>query len=606
MANLLGQDTDFNYKGILNLHTLDGGLTASMQAIEDGMGSPTAINVATGKTNITGLVGIDQADPGVFPEYAVNPISKFTVSNAPAVVNLQDWAQITADSQHYFSSSITSEVFGFYSRAYSQIDLGVTISGQSTAFYGESFRTAYTSGKIDSGTLESLYGARLLYGHVDDATSNPTTNNVYGLYLYPHSTNGTIVNMYDLYIARSFPTSTNDSFVTNHWALYQRAQIANNYFGGNVGIGIDTPTNFLQVAQQTTGPGTVSNGAAGTAVTGVRTQFLNTFKVGDTITIVGQTVAISAIADDTHMTTAAITNANSAVSYTLVGGTRFRVQGNGSVFANENGGYTQVGPFYFNFSSKNEISPQASGSFITLYGGGSSQGGRIDFMGGGNTAKDARGSLVFRTAAATGLPGPEYMRVDTSGNLGVNIAHPSNRFQVNSDAVAGTGTISSSGTAVTGVGTTFTTELKIGYAINTLQVIDNTVIRTRVVTAIADNTHCTVDTTWVNGTSNPDIVAGTTFTYSRPVFSVSSVSGNISGSGIAIAGSFSGVAAVTTVFTVTIGSAMLNATYKVNVTPTSALSAALFYVTNKTTTSFDVTYLAGLTGTVTFDWAVFP
>jgi len=30
------------------------------------------------------------------------------------------------------------------------------------------------------------------------------------------------------------------------------------------------------------------------------------------------------------------------------------------------------------------------------------------------------------------------------------------------------------------------------------------------------------------------------------------------------------------------------------VTPTSALSAALFYVTNKTTTTFDVTYLAGI------------
>ena len=70
--------------------------------------------------------------------------------------------------------------------------------------------------------------------------------------------------------------------------------------------------------------------------------------------------------------------------------------------------------------------------------------------------------------------------------------------------------------------------------------------------------------------------------------------------------SFSGVGTATTVFTVTIGQTMANTTYKVNVTPTSALSAALFYVTNKTTTTFDVTYLAGLTGTVTFDWSLFP
>lgn len=72
------------------------------------------------------------------------------------------------------------------------------------------------------------------------------------------------------------------------------------------------------------------------------------------------------------------------------------------------------------------------------------------------------------------------------------------------------------------------------------------------------------------------------------------------------AGSFSQVGAATTVFTVTIGKTEADATYKVNVTPTAALSAALFYVTNKTATTFDVTYLAGLTGTVTFDWTVTP
>ncbi len=69
-------------------------------------------------------------------------------------------------------------------------------------------------------------------------------------------------------------------------------------------------------------------------------------------------------------------------------------------------------------------------------------------------------------------------------------------------------------------------------------------------------------------------------------------------------GSFSGAGTATTVFTVTFGGTQPNATYKVVVTPTNALSAALFYVTNKTTTTFDVTYLAGLTGTVAFDWSL--
>lgn len=71
-------------------------------------------------------------------------------------------------------------------------------------------------------------------------------------------------------------------------------------------------------------------------------------------------------------------------------------------------------------------------------------------------------------------------------------------------------------------------------------------------------------------------------------------------------GSFSQVGTATTTFTVTTGKTLLNSTYKVNVTPTSALSAALFYVSNKTATTFDVVYLAGLTGTVTFDWSIAP
>ena len=69
-----------------------------------------------------------------------------------------------------------------------------------------------------------------------------------------------------------------------------------------------------------------------------------------------------------------------------------------------------------------------------------------------------------------------------------------------------------------------------------------------------------------------------------------------------IAGSKTATGTATTTFTVTIGSTQPNATYKVAVTPSNALSAALYYVNNKTTTTFDVVYLAGLTGAVAFDW----
>lgn len=71
-----------------------------------------------------------------------------------------------------------------------------------------------------------------------------------------------------------------------------------------------------------------------------------------------------------------------------------------------------------------------------------------------------------------------------------------------------------------------------------------------------------------------------------------------------ISGSFTGTGTATTVYTVTFGGTQPNTTYKVTVTPTNVLSTALLYVTNKTTTTFDVTYLAGLTGAVAFDYTV--
>jgi hypothetical protein len=69
-------------------------------------------------------------------------------------------------------------------------------------------------------------------------------------------------------------------------------------------------------------------------------------------------------------------------------------------------------------------------------------------------------------------------------------------------------------------------------------------------------------------------------------------------------GSYSTTASATSTFTVTIGQTLTSTSYRVSVTPTVALGAAPFYVTNKTTTTFDVTYLTALTGTESFDWII--
>jgi hypothetical protein len=116
---------------------------------------------------------------------------------------------------------------------------------------------------------------------------------------------------------------------------------------GNINLGNDVvsslttpvPTANFQVTQTKKNYGTVSNDAGGTTVTGVNTQFLNTFKVRDSIKIpygTGQTVTISAIASDTSMTTAAITNANAGVAYENISvSTRFQVKGRGDLTASK-------------------------------------------------------------------------------------------------------------------------------------------------------------------------------------------------------------------------------------------------------------------------------
>ena len=71
-----------------------------------------------------------------------------------------------------------------------------------------------------------------------------------------------------------------------------------------------------------------------------------------------------------------------------------------------------------------------------------------------------------------------------------------------------------------------------------------------------------------------------------------------------IAGSFSQVGASATTFTVSIV-AQSGSAYKIGITPTSLNAETPYYVTNKTSTSFDVVYSTGITGPLTFDWALF-
>lgn len=77
--------------------------------------------------------------------------------------------------------------------------------------------------------------------------------------------------------------------------------------------------------------------------------------------------------------------------------------------------------------------------------------------------------------------------------------------------------------------------------------------------------------------------------------------GTLSATTSVFGGSVSATVTAVTTFVVS-PPTQVNNTYQVVITPSNALTSVNYYVTNKTTTSFDVVFTSALTGTVAFDW----
>ena len=69
-------------------------------------------------------------------------------------------------------------------------------------------------------------------------------------------------------------------------------------------------------------------------------------------------------------------------------------------------------------------------------------------------------------------------------------------------------------------------------------------------------------------------------------------------------GNYTSTGTATTAFTVTLPTTQPDATYSVSIMPKNALSATGWYISARTTTTFTITYLTGLTGAVDFDYII--
>ena len=180
---------------------------------------------------------------------------------------------------------------------------------------------------------------------------------------------------------------------------------------GNLGVGTSTPTALLHIKQPTAWVGTVTVATGATTVAWVGTQFTNTFKVGDTITIWGQTRTISIITSDTALTvSAAITSGFTATGFTLIGGDRFVVQWNGNVWIGTN---TPTYPLTVNWSS------YIGGWIYTADGNW-----LLSIWGTNYLRTYSAGSMTFGTNNA------EQMRIDTNGNIGIGTTTPNAKLTI--------------------------------------------------------------------------------------------------------------------------------------------------------------------------------
>ncbi|MFA5772897.1 MAG: NYN domain-containing protein, partial [Thermoplasmata archaeon] len=245
---------------------------------------------------------------------------------------------------------------------------------------------------------------------------------------------------------------------TNNLAVTGSAIIS-----GNVGIGLVSPTANLQVAQGTAGAGTVSTTATLTTVTGVGTQFLNTFKVGDTITVNAETRTIATIVSNTSLTTDAWTGSNAGVAYTLTGGTRFSVLGNGNVGIGEvspGSKLSVLGGISIGDATYSTVASPTGGAIIQgnvgigttspqsklhilgttrFDNGDSGYYGTIDEVSGAMNLK-AIGGGSYMTFSASGS---EWMRILNSGNVGIGQTAPSSKLDITTAGLGVTQTTSS-------------------------------------------------------------------------------------------------------------------------------------------------------------------
>lgn len=216
------------------------GFTAGSVLFSDGT-NITQNNSAFFWDNTNARLGINTTTPS----YALDITDNSTAAFGASIT--RTGTQSNALAGQNITVNQTTTTSGAYSTKGLSITLNKKVSASqtdtSTNFGLNQSYVRNGIGTADNGTLTSLFGNWMEYGHVNvDATATPTTTNMYGIYVQPRYQRGTITNMYDFFINNASTGGT----VVNRWGIYQQDN-ANNYLAGNLGVATNAPTYELSL-----------------------------------------------------------------------------------------------------------------------------------------------------------------------------------------------------------------------------------------------------------------------------------------------------------------------------------------------------------------------
>ncbi len=293
-------------------------------------------------------------------------------------------------------------------------------TGSITNAYG-----AFNSVLNSTGTITTAYG---IYGNVGN-NSTGTVGTAYGL--YSNITNGasaTMTSAYGLYLTKS----VNGVASSNNFGIYQ-ADSSNNYFAGNLGMGLTNPSAALHLRSGTpmagTAPLKLTAGINLTTPEAGAIEYDGTSLYYTDETATRRAIASTAVGSGAFSGVSSLTNASGDITLAPATSSGAVLVNSGAASTGTSSGAVVVtggmglSGDIFSGASINATTAMTAGSSLTtpqIYGSSAASGNvKID-----GTSHATKGHVLLASAG---------------GNVGIGPTSPSNRLVIGDDSIGATG-----------------------------------------------------------------------------------------------------------------------------------------------------------------------